>query len=105
MMEEVSHTFEIITKSLSTDEKEPIRHIHGHNRIKSETMERSASVDQLETKKIFGKLPAEIMQFDLSKPQLMRLSVIYEWIETEADYVRDLITMITVSQFCELNYF
>ena len=46
--------------------------------------------------KAFGKLPKEILDANLPKPELMRLSTVYELIETEADYVRDLQTMIQV---------
>ena len=49
-----------------------------------------------DTQKIFGKLPPELMNRGLTKPQLMRLSVIYEMIETEVDYIRDLNIMINV---------
>jgi hypothetical protein len=48
-----------------------------------------------EAQKIFGKLPPELSK-NLSKPQAMRLSVIYEMIETEADYIRDMNIMINV---------
>ncbi|KAJ3103449.1 Phosphatidylinositol 3,4,5-trisphosphate-dependent Rac exchanger 2 protein [Phlyctochytrium bullatum] len=36
--------------------------------------------------KLFAKLPIEVLNARLSKSELMRLSVIYELIETEADY-------------------
>ncbi len=49
-----------------------------------------------ESQKIFGKLPPELMTNGLTRPQLMRLSVIYEMVETEADYIRDLNLMINV---------
>ncbi|KAJ3293191.1 cytochrome c oxidase subunit 1 [Rhizoclosmatium sp. JEL0117] len=44
--------------------------------------------------KLYPKLPAEIAGAGLPKAELMRLSVIYELIETEADYIRDLGIMI-----------
>ncbi|KAJ3173283.1 cytochrome c oxidase subunit 1 [Geranomyces variabilis] len=45
-------------------------------------------------KSMFSKLPPEVNNAGLPKPELMRLSVVYEMIETEADYVRDLELMI-----------
>ncbi|KAJ8331299.1 hypothetical protein QVD99_001585 [Batrachochytrium dendrobatidis] len=44
--------------------------------------------------KMFAKLPKEVTDANLPKPELMRLSALYELIETEADYCRDLMTMI-----------
>ncbi|KAJ3288135.1 cytochrome c oxidase subunit 1 [Borealophlyctis nickersoniae] len=46
------------------------------------------------TPKMFSKLPPEVLSAQLPKAELMRLSVVYELIETESDYVRDLNTMI-----------
>lgn len=46
--------------------------------------------------KLFAKLPKQIMDSGLEKPELMRLSAVYELIETEIDYVQDLKTMINV---------
>ncbi|KAI8854077.1 hypothetical protein BC829DRAFT_381244 [Chytridium lagenaria] len=40
--------------------------------------------------KLFAKLPTEVMNAGLPKNDMMRLSVVYELIETEADYVKDL---------------
>jgi hypothetical protein len=40
--------------------------------------------------KIFPRLPESVFSLDLSKPELMRLSVLYEWLETENEYIRDL---------------
>ncbi|TPX69374.1 hypothetical protein SpCBS45565_g02378 [Spizellomyces sp. 'palustris'] len=45
-------------------------------------------------KTMFSKLPPEVAAANLPKPELMRLSAVYELIETEADYVRDLSLMI-----------
>ncbi|KAJ3162810.1 cytochrome c oxidase subunit 1 [Geranomyces michiganensis] len=45
-------------------------------------------------KSMFSKLPPEVNNAGLPKSELMRLSVVYEMIETEADYVRDLELMI-----------
>ncbi|KNC98059.1 uncharacterized protein SPPG_06473 [Spizellomyces punctatus DAOM BR117] len=45
-------------------------------------------------KTMFSKLPPEVAGANLPKPELMRLSAVYELIETEADYVRDLSLMI-----------
>nr|KAJ3421048.1 Rho guanine nucleotide exchange factor 4 [Polyrhizophydium stewartii] len=58
--------------------------------------------------KMFSKLPKEVIDANLPKPELMRLSAVYELIETEADYCRDLSTIINAStptsfasdQFC-----
>jgi hypothetical protein len=47
--------------------------------------------------KLFAKLPKQILDSGLEKPELMRLSAVYELIETEIDYVQDLKTMINVS--------
>lgn len=44
--------------------------------------------------KLFSKLPKQITESGLEKPELMRLSAVYELIETEIDYVKDLQTMI-----------
>lgn len=49
--------------------------------------------------KLFAKLPKQILDSGLEKPELMRLSAVYELIETEIDYVQDLKTMINVSIF------
>ncbi|KAI8921845.1 hypothetical protein DFJ77DRAFT_651 [Powellomyces hirtus] len=54
-----------------------------------------ASASPVQTpKSMFSKLPPEVSSANLPKPELMRLSVVYEMIETEADYVRDLELMI-----------
>ncbi|KAH6599748.1 hypothetical protein BASA50_002773 [Batrachochytrium salamandrivorans] len=45
--------------------------------------------------KMFSKLPKEVTDANLPKPELLRLSALYELIETEADYCRDLTTMIS----------
>ncbi|KAJ3225233.1 Myosin 10A, isoform D [Clydaea vesicula] len=45
--------------------------------------------------KSFNKLPPEVLSANLGKPELMRLSVVYEMIETEGDFFRDLNVMIT----------
>ncbi|KAJ3358750.1 Myosin 10A, isoform D [Kappamyces sp. JEL0680] len=44
--------------------------------------------------KLFSKLPKQIVESGLEKPELMRLSAVYELIETEIDYCKDLQTMI-----------
>lgn len=46
--------------------------------------------------KSFGKLPKEVAESGLPKADLMRLSTIYELIETEIDYGKDLHVMINV---------
>jgi hypothetical protein len=43
------------------------------------------------------KLPTSIMELNLPKTELMRLATVYELIETEADYVRDLQIMSVVN--------
>jgi hypothetical protein len=49
------------------------------------------------TKSAFaGKLPPEVIAANLPKQEMIRLSVIYEMIETEQDFARDLTVMITV---------
>ncbi|KAI8825064.1 uncharacterized protein EV422DRAFT_517301 [Fimicolochytrium jonesii] len=45
-------------------------------------------------KPMFSKLPPEVQNANLPKQEMMRLSAVYELIETEADYVRDLSLMI-----------
>ncbi|KAJ3201078.1 Rho guanine nucleotide exchange factor 4 [Entophlyctis luteolus] len=45
---------------------------------------------------VFKKLPTEILNAGLAKQELLRLSVIYEIIETESDYIRDLGIMANV---------
>ncbi|KAJ3100459.1 Myosin 10A, isoform D [Phlyctochytrium planicorne] len=44
--------------------------------------------------KLFSKLPMEVMNAGLPKVDMMRLSVVYELIETESDYVKDLGIMV-----------
>ncbi|KAJ3147135.1 Myosin 10A, isoform D [Irineochytrium annulatum] len=44
--------------------------------------------------KHFAKIPIEVIQANLPKAEMMRLSVVYEFIETEADYVKDLGIMV-----------
>ncbi|KAI8895289.1 hypothetical protein BC833DRAFT_623172 [Globomyces pollinis-pini] len=44
--------------------------------------------------KMFAKLPKQIVESGVEKPELMRLCAVYELIETEIDYVKDLNTMI-----------
>ncbi|KAJ3216933.1 Myosin 10A, isoform D [Dinochytrium kinnereticum] len=44
--------------------------------------------------KLFAKLPIEVMNAGLPKNDMMRLSVVYELIETESDYVKDLGIMV-----------
>ncbi|RKO93574.1 hypothetical protein BDK51DRAFT_40719 [Blyttiomyces helicus] len=48
------------------------------------------------TPKMFQKLPPEALSANLPKSELMRLCAVYELIDTEADYVRDLNVMISV---------
>ena len=43
------------------------------------------------------KLPTSIMELNLPKTELMRLATVYELIETESDYVRDLQIMSVVN--------
>lgn len=44
--------------------------------------------------KNFSKVPKEVVDANLPKPELMRLSAVYELIETEIDYGKDLTVMI-----------
>ncbi|KAI9343518.1 hypothetical protein BDR26DRAFT_858236 [Obelidium mucronatum] len=60
--------------------------------------QRSGAGSPPATPKLFPKLPVEVMNSGLPKQELMRLSVVYELIETEADYVRDLGIMINFHQ-------
>ncbi|KAJ3237114.1 cytochrome c oxidase subunit 1, partial [Chytriomyces hyalinus] len=48
------------------------------------------------TPKLYPKLPAMVLNAGLPKQEMMRLSVVYELIETEADYIRDLGIMINL---------
>ncbi|KAI8621585.1 hypothetical protein BC830DRAFT_1076995 [Chytriomyces sp. MP71] len=48
------------------------------------------------TPKLYPKLPALVVNAGLPKQEMMRLSVVYELIETEADYIRDLGIMINL---------
>ncbi|KAJ3128789.1 spermatogenesis-associated protein 13 [Nowakowskiella sp. JEL0407] len=59
---------------------------------------------QPSTPKSFSKLPKELLDANLPKSELMRLSVVYELIETEADYIRDLNVMINVLSLSKYNY-
>jgi hypothetical protein len=47
--------------------------------------------------KLFAKLPQEVAKADIDKVEMMRLSVVYELIETESDYINDLKTMQSVN--------
>lgn len=61
--------------------------------------EEGGQVEQVKaTPKLFAKLPQAVAESGLEKPEMMRLSAVYELIETEIDYVKDLQTMITVCQ-------
>lgn len=77
------------------------------NRMSREVDRNSSEVDVLKSvqppaaatpvtpgMKLFAKLPKQIAESTLEKPELMRLSAVYELIETEIDYVKDLQTMI-----------
>ncbi|KAJ3126286.1 Myosin 10A, isoform D [Physocladia obscura] len=48
--------------------------------------------------KLYAKLPMEVLTSNLPKQDMMRLSVIYELIETESDYIRDLQLIIDLHQ-------
>ncbi|KAJ3182436.1 cytochrome c oxidase subunit 1 [Geranomyces variabilis] len=62
--------------------------------IQSSGSEASPAQSAQMPKSMFSKLPPEVNNAGLLKPELMRLSVVYEMIETEADHVRDLELMI-----------
>ncbi|KAJ3269397.1 Myosin 10A, isoform D [Terramyces sp. JEL0728] len=63
---------------------------------KSMVDNKRASVAQPQSApKLFAKLPKQIAEAQLEKPELMRLSAVYELIETEIDYVKDLNTMLS----------
>lgn len=47
------------------------------------------------SKSMFPRLPQEIVDSGISKAECMRLSVVYELIDTESDFVRDLSLMVT----------
>lgn len=51
--------------------------------------------------KNFSKVPKEVADANLPKPELMRLSTVYELIETELDYGKDLTTMLQVFNFID----
>jgi hypothetical protein len=72
--------------------------ILAHGRASSASMieqPRASAVPQPSPLKLFAKLPKQVVESGLEKPELMRLSAVYELIETECDYVKDLNTMIT----------
>ncbi|KAJ1562854.1 cytochrome c oxidase subunit 1 [Nowakowskiella sp. JEL0078] len=52
------------------------------------------STPQNSSPKHFSKLPVELISAGLAKSEMMRLSVVYELIDTEADFVRDLNVML-----------
>ncbi|RKO96064.1 Dbl homology domain-containing protein, partial [Caulochytrium protostelioides] len=54
----------------------------------------NASPQAASTPKVFKAVPEELLNAGLPKIELLRLSAVYELIETEADYVRDLGIMI-----------
>ena len=45
--------------------------------------------------KQFGKLPPEVLNAGLAKPEMMRLAVVYEMIDTEVDFGKDMSTLIS----------
>jgi hypothetical protein len=57
---------------------------------------RRRSVTMPSAPKVF-RLPNEILALDLTKEEQMRQSVIYEMIDSEADYVHDLRVTIDVN--------
>lgn len=59
-----------------------------------QTPEPSSPIIQPVQAKNFSKVPKEVADANLPKPELMRLSTVYELIETEIDYGKDLTTMI-----------
>jgi len=70
----------------------------GEVSLKRDSGDTTASVlssPTLVSPKAFSKLPPEIVAAGLPKQELMRLSVVYEMIETEQDFARDLTVMIT----------
>jgi len=85
VMEEVTTSFTAISKSLNQLERT-------NRHVSSKPSVLNVKADSFRN----DLMPAEIMLLNLPKPQMMRLSVIYEWLDTEADYVRDLSTMINV---------
>ncbi len=118
MTQEFVQVMETVTKSLNANEQTQKEWItwmkselrNGRPKVRmgttdSETDMYSISNDKSEgdqSKNVspvhaFGKLPQDILAKNLPKSQLMRLSVVYEFIDTEQDYVRDLNVMLTVS--------
>ena len=63
----------------------------------SEPAERTpaASATPSTQPKLLAKLPKEVEEANLEKPELLRLAAVYELIETECDYLKDLSTMLT----------
>ena len=70
-----------------------------NNEPSIEETARKLELEQQQLQKTFSKLPSDLLNRGLTKPQLMRLSVVYEFIDTEVDYVRDLNTVLSVSLF------
>ncbi len=64
------------------------------NESRPSAVEGKPVVPQPSPLKLFAKLPKQITESSLEKPELMRLSAVYELIETEIDYVKDLQTML-----------
>ena len=81
------------TANQSTDELSPKPPLP-EKEIQDEEKTKQQSLDQ--KRKMFPKVPKEIVTLEMDKNELLRLSCAYELVQTEVDYVRDLSTMIHV---------
>jgi hypothetical protein len=70
----------------------PEKVIQDEEKIKQQALEQK--------RKMFPKVPKDLVTLEMDKTELLRLSCAYELVQTEVDYVRDLSTMIHVS----INY-
>ncbi|KAI9201995.1 uncharacterized protein BJ171DRAFT_584641 [Polychytrium aggregatum] len=97
-----SHSFGLSSTDVDTDDTGPEEGSRSRSHQRESSSEpffdqnKAAAPQTPSTPKLFAKLPAEVMNAGLPKPELMRLSVVYELIETELDYVRDLSVMINI---------
>ena len=81
-VEDIKHSFETVFD----DEKDI---------DKAEAPLSASTITPSAQPKLLAKLPKEVEEANLEKPELLRLAAVYELIETESDYLKDLGTMLS----------
>ena len=116
--QQVLAAFETVSKSIALNE---LTQKELYSALKKETSTRNSKtrkgldsdvestaeeriVVPIEQPKPAGKLPQEVYNHNLSKAQLQRLNVVYEYIDTEQDYVRDLGVIISVCRLTPMHF-